>query len=113
MRNPLDEATMIDSGESKYVRVEAAAAQAFAEGVLVGNGVSEENARIITNCLVQADLRGVDSHGLNRIPSYMERVRQGLLDPRAVPQLTKVTPVVAQVSISTHFRTNYLLAWID
>jgi len=47
---------------------------------------------------VQADLRGVDTHGINRIPSYMARVRQGVLDPLATPLLTKVTPVVAQVS---------------
>jgi LDH2 family malate/lactate/ureidoglycolate dehydrogenase len=48
---------------------------------------------------VQADLRGVDSHGINRIPSYMARVRAGVLDPKAEPTLTQVTPVVALVSV--------------
>lgn len=72
-------------------------AQAFVESILVGNGVSPENASIIASCLVLADLRGVDTHGVNRIPSYMERIRQGVLDARAVPDLTQITPVVAQV----------------
>lgn len=72
-------------------------AQAFVESILVGNGVSRENAPIIASCLVLADLRGVDTHGVNRIPSYMERIRQGVLDAKAVPDLTQVTPVVAQV----------------
>ena len=71
-------------------------AQAFVESILVGNGVSRENAPIIASCLVLADLRGVDTHGVNRIPSYMERIRQGVLDAKAVPDLTQVTPVVAQ-----------------
>ena len=34
---------------------------------------------------------------MNRIPSYMERVRQGALDAKAEPQLRQVTPVVAHV----------------
>jgi len=69
-------------------------------GVLEGNGVSTQNAKIISDCLVQADLRGVDTHGVNRIPSYIARIRQGVLDPKATPTLEQVTPVVAQVYIS-------------
>lgn len=34
---------------------------------------------------------------MNRIPSYMERVRQGVLDATTEPQLRQVTPVVAHV----------------
>lgn len=33
----------------------------------------------------------------NRIPSYMGRIRQGVLDPAATPTLHRVTPAVAQV----------------
>jgi LDH2 family malate/lactate/ureidoglycolate dehydrogenase len=65
--------------------------------ILIANGTSPENASIISKCLVQADLRGVDTHGSNRIPSYMERVRQKCLDPSAQPSLRQITPVVAQV----------------
>ncbi|KAI9926648.1 hypothetical protein ASPWEDRAFT_120732 [Aspergillus wentii DTO 134E9] len=67
------------------------------QNILIGNGVPSDNAKIVADCLVQADLRGVDTHGSNRIPSYMERVRQKVLDPAASPQLSQVTPVVAQV----------------
>lgn len=72
-------------------------AKTFIQSILTGNGVSPENALIIANCLVLADLRGVDTHGINRIPSYMERIRQGVLDATASPVLNQVTPVVAQV----------------
>jgi LDH2 family malate/lactate/ureidoglycolate dehydrogenase len=32
-------------------------------------------------------VRGVDTHGIHRIPSYMERIRRGVLDPRIQPTL--------------------------
>lgn len=69
----------------------------FAKQILIGNGVPEAGAETVARCLVAADLRGMDSHGVNRIPSYMARVREGVLDPAAVPNLQQITPVVAQV----------------
>jgi LDH2 family malate/lactate/ureidoglycolate dehydrogenase len=83
--------------EQRMVHVDAQNAIAFVENVLVGNGVPRDNAVIVARCLVEADLRGVDTHGINRIPSYMARIRQGVLDPRASPTLHQVTPAVAQV----------------
>lgn len=69
----------------------------FARDVLVGNGVGSEQAEIVAQCLVAADLRGIDTHGVNRIPSYMERIRQRVLDAKSVPTINQITPVVAQV----------------
>lgn len=77
--------------------VDAASARSFVEDVLTSNGVTATNAATVAKCLVAADLRGVDTHGINRIPSYMARVRAGVLDASASPELTKLTPVVAQV----------------
>ncbi|GAB1190996.1 Malate/L-lactate dehydrogenase [Aspergillus pseudonomiae] len=81
--------------EKKHIT--AGDAESFTTKVLTANGVPLENATIISKCLVQADLRGVDTHGINRIPSYMERIRQGVLDAKAHPSLKQITPVVAQV----------------
>lgn len=89
--------------DTKKVYVSAADAQTFVEGVLKGNGVPGENATIIAKCLVAADLRGVDTHGVNRIPSYMARIHQGVLNPAATAEVTKVTPVVAQVDGNNGF----------
>ncbi|KAK5175360.1 uncharacterized protein LTR77_000499 [Saxophila tyrrhenica] len=84
-----------------YVRPEDA--EGYAKGILQGNGVPLGNADIVAKCLVAADLRGVDTHGVNRIPSYMARIRQGVLDARAQPTLHEVTPVVAQVDAHNAF----------
>ncbi|KAM0550195.1 hypothetical protein ACHAPJ_009043 [Fusarium lateritium] len=83
--------------ESKKCFVKAANAQKFAEDVLKGNGVTDENAAIVAKCLVAPDLRSVDTHGINRIPSYMARIREGVLEPAVTPEVKEVTPVVAQV----------------
>ncbi|KAI1392727.1 putative malate/L-lactate dehydrogenase [Hypoxylon trugodes] len=83
--------------------VEASEARKFVEAVLAGNGVPEANAAVVAKCLVAADLRGVDTHGINRIPSYMARVRDGILDATASPELTKITPVVGQVNAKNAF----------
>ncbi|KAI1175588.1 Malate/L-lactate dehydrogenase [Nemania sp. FL0916] len=87
---------MEEPGDTKYY-VEPSEARKFVENVLAGNGVSATNAEIVARCLVAADLRGVDTHGMNRIPSYMKRVREGVLDARASPEVKQITPVVAQV----------------
>lgn len=44
--------------------VSATDARSFVERVLTGNGVSKDNAVIVAKCLVEADLRGVDTHGM-------------------------------------------------
>ncbi|KAI3323641.1 cytochrome P450 [Xylariaceae sp. AK1471] len=59
---------MADTPETKLY-VDAHEAQKFVEGVFTGNGVPVTNAITIARCLVVADLRGIDTHGMNRIPS--------------------------------------------
>jgi LDH2 family malate/lactate/ureidoglycolate dehydrogenase len=92
-----------DAAPVSKLYVNADDAQSFVEGVLKGNGVSPTHAHIVAKCLVAADLRGVDTHGINRIPSYMARVRQGIVDPKAEPTLKEITPVVAQVDAHNTF----------
>ncbi|KAF2997971.1 hypothetical protein E8E13_006443 [Curvularia kusanoi] len=87
----------MSSNAQSMLHVNANDARTFVENVLVGNGVLKDNAVIVAKCLVEADLRGVDTHGINRIPSYMARIRQGVLDASASPTLHRVTPAVAQV----------------
>ncbi|KAA8644096.1 hypothetical protein EYZ11_008919 [Aspergillus tanneri] len=82
---------------SEKLYVTSTNAHKFIHSILTGNGVPSDHASIISDCLVQADLRGVDTHGTNRIPSYMERIRQGVLVAGITPALTQITPVVAQV----------------
>ncbi|RHZ56578.1 Ldh family oxidoreductase [Aspergillus thermomutatus] len=69
----------------------------FIQSVLTGHGVPSPSARIVSDCLALADLRGIDTHGINRLPSYLDQIKAGVLDPKAKPTVAQVTPVVAQV----------------
>lgn len=55
----------------------------FCFNVLKKAGVSEVNARTVANSLVDADLRGVDSHGVVRTAIYLERIEKEMLNPNA------------------------------
>ncbi|KAL8298083.1 hypothetical protein RB601_002744 [Gaeumannomyces tritici] len=92
-----------EASKDAKIFVKAPDAEAFVRDVLERNGVPGPDAAIVASCLVQADLRGVDSHGVNRIPSYVARIRQGVLDPAAVPELRQVTPAAAQVDARNGF----------
>src|SRR5262245_38005879 len=71
------------------------AADAFARRLLAAHGVPEHDAAVVAACLIRADLRGVDTHGLVRLPGYLDRVRRDLTNPRPVLVPERVTPVAA------------------
>lgn len=55
---------------------------AFAVACLVRIGVPKDDAREVAACLVKAELRGIDSHGMVRLPVYAARVRAGVVKGR-------------------------------
>ena len=69
----------------------------YAAAMFRSVGMSNEDANLIAGDLVKANLRGVDSHGISRIPMYLERLRQGLVNPRPEVKVTKVAGAVAHV----------------
>jgi LDH2 family malate/lactate/ureidoglycolate dehydrogenase len=72
-----------------------AAADAFARALLLAHGVPTKDAATVAACLVRADLRGVDTHGLVRLPGYLDRVRRGLVNAKPALAPQRVTPATA------------------
>lgn len=56
-------------------------ARSFCLDVLAQVGVSEDEAALCTESLLHASLRGVDSHGVALLPTYVERIRSGQIVP--------------------------------
>jgi len=71
------------------------AATEFAVRLLMAHCIPEADARTIAHCLVLADLRGVDTHGIQYLPHYLGRVDKGLINPRPELKLEQKTPVAA------------------
>lgn len=63
----------------------------FSVDVLKGYGVPEHNAEVIADSLLDANLRGVDTHGIMRLPVYLERIKKGNLDSNARVLVEKET----------------------
>ncbi|MEM7122413.1 MAG: Ldh family oxidoreductase [Pseudomonadota bacterium] len=59
----------------------------LAEDTLRAAGASHAVAVTVATHLVECNMRGVDSHGVNRIPSYLELIASGFIDAHAEPVL--------------------------
>jgi L-2-hydroxycarboxylate dehydrogenase (NAD+) len=65
--------------------------------VLRGLGANDEESSIQAGVLTDADLRGVHSHGLQRLPVLVERIRRGLLKVNVTPERSWTTDSVLAV----------------
>ncbi|MET0528468.1 MAG: Ldh family oxidoreductase [Microvirga sp.] len=71
--------------------------QAFVAKVFVAAGLGEDDATTVARCLVEADARGVVSHGVGRVPIYLERLRLKLANATPSLVVRELAPAVAQL----------------
>jgi LDH2 family malate/lactate/ureidoglycolate dehydrogenase len=77
--------------------VGAQALRAFVGEVVQAHGLPFADAETVAEGLVLANLRGVDSHGVARLPMYCERLRQGVLEPKPKIVVKNVSPAALSV----------------
>lgn len=61
----------------------------FIQAVFQHHGLAPDHAASVANAMIQADLRGVDTHGVVRTGGYVERFRTALVNP--VPRFETIT----------------------
>lgn len=66
---------------STVVHLDPQHERALIAGVLTALGATDRTAGVQADVLVEGDLRGHPSHGLQRLPLLVERIRAGLIDP--------------------------------
>ncbi len=66
--------------------------KAFTKEVFVRADLSPADAETEAEVLIWANLRGVDSHGVLRIPTYLENIRKGLMNPKPNVRTLNETP---------------------
>ena len=72
--------------------------EAFMLAVFEGLGVPAKEAKVCADVLIEADKRGIDSHGIGRLkPIYCDRVDAGILKPIAPITVVKETDATALV----------------
>lgn len=79
------------------LRVSVAELAEHCAAVLRAAGLEEGTARLVSDSLVDAEVRGISSHGVTRTRIYAERLLRGMIDPHAVPEIVKRSPGRVQV----------------
>ncbi len=79
------------------IRIEQGGLRRFCENVLVKVGLSQEDAITVSDSLMFANLRGIDSHGVVRFPFYVRRLKEG--GTKARPRIQKIREKPASILI--------------
>jgi ureidoglycolate dehydrogenase (NAD+) len=69
----------------------------FAAACLEALGLAAADARLVAHTLVESNLRGVDSHGVVRLPHYAKRLRNGTVKARPQISVRRTGPSTAMV----------------
>jgi L-2-hydroxycarboxylate dehydrogenase (NAD+) len=78
-------------------RIPAAVIASFIADSLGTLGFSAADAGKVAELMTEADLTGVDAHGVFRLPSYVKRIKAGGTNPRPNIQVTRNAPATALV----------------
>jgi len=85
------------------MRFDQSILRTFSLDILDGLGAPAETARIVTDSLVRANLRGYSTHGVGIIPLYAGMVDDGAIDPVATPTVERGKGATARVDGRTGF----------
>lgn len=77
--------------------MEAEALREIGASLFQGAGSDAQEARLVAGELVEANLAGLDSHGIVRCVMYVDQVLDGTILPGVAPRVVKETPAVSVV----------------
>jgi LDH2 family malate/lactate/ureidoglycolate dehydrogenase len=85
------------SAASPLAPVQSAAMLAFTTEALEACGLPRRDAEIVAGAMIEADLTGVDTHGIARLPQYVPTLQKGAINVRAKVRLAQPGPAIAVV----------------
>lgn len=86
------------SNQSQYIKVERDAIHEFVKNTFETTGLSNDHATVFANNLIDANLRGKESHGLIRLPDYIRRIQSGGMNTTPDVIIKETSPSVAIVN---------------
>lgn len=81
----------------QYHRVDYNALKDFCIAAFQGYRFTREESQTITDVLLEADLSGIESHGIQRMIRYHHEITDGLVKQDAKPEIVKETPISAVI----------------
>lgn len=95
MALPNRETPDIPLDDGQEVRLPAAAITELLVKLYVRLGMFQVEAEVVAERQIEADLRGIHSHGSRATPRYIQGMEQGHIDPRGQVLTVKQTPAIA------------------
>lgn len=74
------------------MRVKANDERQYLENVFDKLGFSEQDGKLLADTLVDADLRGISSHGIQRLAWYRRMIKDGTIVPTKQPKVVRELP---------------------
>ena len=84
-------------GAAEVPRVASATLVDFIKRAFEAAGLPSADADILAGLMVEADLRGSDTHGVIRLPLYLRRLKAGGVNPRPNIRIVQERPASALV----------------
>ena len=69
----------------------------LAFNTLKANGCDDENAKILSTLITNAERDGSMSHGLFRLPAYVSGLKSGKINGKGRPEIKKISSSVIKV----------------
>ena len=76
-------------GSETEQRVPERVLRPLIEEIFVQCNMSPVDAALLTDTLIKADLRGCHSHGVFRVPEYVQKLTTGGVDPKGKPRVAR------------------------
>jgi len=83
--------------------------KAFCKGIYQKAGVPDEEAEIVAGLLARSDLRGIETHGVTRLPIYIQRIQKGYV--RAVSRMTHIREKGPTIFAEAHGSMGHVVAF--
>ncbi len=71
--------------------------------IFASRGTPPADAELVAKLIVQANVRGLDSHGIMRIPQYVQRIDEGRIVPGAEMTVVTETSSTALLDVNWNF----------
>jgi len=79
------------------VLIEESELQQFSIAALQKVGISQQDAETVASALIEADLRGVASHGISALSGYINHLERGGVKRDAIPRILVQGPAFASI----------------
>ena len=79
----------------RTITVDARALEWFARDILEAHALEHGHAALVAQSLLWAELRGVPSHGVSRLPTYVQWLRSGEMSTAAQMRMNRCAPALA------------------